>query len=229
MIKASARAYEGLRQEILAGTHAAGSWLREEELAASLGVSRTPVREALQRLQAEGLVELVPNRGAQVSPWSDTDLDDIFELRALLEGYAARRAAEAGSRELSGLLALCEEMEQRLENLDKQAYNEITELNLQFHRAVHLDSANRLLPGLLSGVIQVPLVRHTFHHYTPAELARSFAQHRELIEALGSGDGNWAESVMRSHVLAARASLRGASLRLAAIEGKTDAPGDGGL
>lgn len=221
VVKAGAEAYQHLRSQILAGEHPPGTWLREEELAASLGLSRTPVREALRRLHSEGLVDLFPGRGAQVPPWSDSDLDELFQLRALLEGYAARRAAET-RMPIDDLSGLCAAMEQQFLHLDDSGYNEITQLNLQFHSAVHLGSGNPWLPRLLSSVIQVPLVRHTFHHYTSNELSRSFAQHRELIEAVALGDGAWAESVMSTHVLAARASLRNAARNVHASSASDD-------
>ncbi|MST33366.1 GntR family transcriptional regulator, partial [Acidimicrobiaceae bacterium USS-CC1] len=106
-------AYTALRDGIARGEHAAGSRLREEDLAATLGLSRTPVREALRRLQAEGLVEVEPRRGALVATWSADELDEIFELRALVEGYGARRAAARVADAQVGLLEeLCEGMEE---------------------------------------------------------------------------------------------------------------------
>src|SRR5437867_6791605 len=90
---ASVAATELIRQAILDGRLEPGSRLKEEELARELGISRTPVREALLMLQAEGLVDAVPNRGAMVRVHTPEDLDDLYQLRALLEGYAARRAA----------------------------------------------------------------------------------------------------------------------------------------
>ncbi len=88
--------YEALREKIIKGEFAPGQRLREEILAEDLGVGRTPVREALRRLKGSGLVEIVANRGAQVIDVTDGDLEDTYELRALLEGFAARRAAEQG-------------------------------------------------------------------------------------------------------------------------------------
>lgn len=214
MAKASARVYQDLRDEILSGAHRAGGWLREEEVAAAQGVSRTPVREALRRLHAEGLVELTPNRGAQVARWEASDVDGVFEIRMLLEGYAARRAAASGRPDLDRLRTICDAMEGRLERLgdvefvDDDVYQEISELNLEFHGVVHLDANNKTLPGLVNNVIQVALVRYTVLQYPRSQLTRSFRQHRELVEAIAAGDEDWAEAVMRSHCLAARAFLR---------------------
>src|SRR5918994_7649165 len=90
---ASAAASEVIREAIIDGRLAPGQRLKEEELARELGMSRTPVREALLMLQSEGLVESIPRRGATVRSYAVGDLDDVYQLRALLEGYAARRAA----------------------------------------------------------------------------------------------------------------------------------------
>jgi DNA-binding GntR family transcriptional regulator len=205
--QAAARAYEDLRSAIIRGVHPAGTRLGETRLAQTLGLSRTPVRDALRRLEADGLVTLTPNRGAEVVRWSAEDFEEIFDVRGVLESHAARRAAERDRADVPRLRALCEEMESRLGRLDEQGYDEITRLNLEFHRAVHHAGGDRLLPDLLARVIEVPLVRRTFHQYTRPELERSFLQHRELVEAIAARDGDWAHAVMRAHVRAARHAL----------------------
>ncbi|WP_243793921.1 GntR family transcriptional regulator [Saccharopolyspora gloriosae] len=207
MSQAATRAYSELRQEILTGVRPAGTRLREEELAETFELSRTPVREALRRLEADGLVRLAPHRGAEVVRFEDEDVDELFDLRCLLESHAARRAAERGDTDVAALRELCERMEHLLHDLDDPGYDEITRLNMEFHRAVHRAGGRRLLPDLMSRVIDVPLVRRTFHQYTAAELDRSFAQHRELVDAIAAGDGEWAHAVMQSHLRAARTSL----------------------
>jgi DNA-binding GntR family transcriptional regulator len=92
MTQAADRAYSALRGGILDGRYGSGARLGEIEVADELGLSRTPVREALRRLGSEGLVEVQPRRGARVRAWSTQDLEETYELRALLEGLAARRA-----------------------------------------------------------------------------------------------------------------------------------------
>lgn len=212
MARAADAAYTAVRRQILEGRHPAGSWLREEEIAASTGVSRTPVREALQRLRAEGLVEILPNRGATVAnAWSAEQLDEIYDMRSLLEGYAARRAAErfsADSVDVPAMQELCRAMDAQLRRGGDESYDELTRLNLQFHSAVHQAASNRQVMELLGTVIQLPLVVRTMHRYTDRERTRSVGHHHELLEAILAQDGEWAESVMRAHVRAARASLR---------------------
>ncbi len=199
------RAYEAIRSGIFSGEHPAGSRLREEELAERIGVSRTPVREALRRLDAEGLVEFMPNRGAHVASWSDDDLREIFALRALLESFGARLAAARIDHEtLAGLRELCDAMDLALTGEGPDQVERVAELNNQFHQGVLAASGSNRLPLLLSSLVEAPLVYRTFRRYSAEQVARSMSHHRELLAALEIGDGEWAESVMRSHVLAAR-------------------------
>jgi DNA-binding GntR family transcriptional regulator len=206
MSQTATRVYDELRGEILGGRCEPGSRLREEELAERFGVSRTPVREALRRLEADGLAVVTPRRGAEVVRWRDEDIAELVELRALLEGQAARRAATGGGVDLVALSELCDRMEEHA-GVEGREADAITRLNLELHRAVHRASG-RLLPDLLARLIDVPVVRRTFHAYSEVELRRSFAQHRELIEAIATGDGDWAAAVMTAHIRAAGATLR---------------------
>jgi DNA-binding GntR family transcriptional regulator len=201
-------AYEAIRAGILTGDHPQGARLREEELADVLGVSRTPIREALRRLQADGLVELGVSRGAQVVSYTDADLEEIFDLRALIEPYAHGLAAETiDAASLDRLRELADGMEEQQHGTGERSRGRIAELNREFHSTIVRAAGSDRLVALLQQVVHVPIVHRTFHRYTPEALARSFEHHRELIDALTAGDRTWAESVMRSHVHAARAAL----------------------
>ncbi len=206
MSTASLRAYEEIRRRIFSGEYPAGVRLREDELSAALGVSRTPVREALRRLDAEGLVVNIPNRGAHVASWTGEELNDIFELRALLESYAARRAAtRLTAEELDRLQELTEQMDSCLDKLPSdEQYDLITRLNYEFHQGIMEAAGSQLLKSLTTSTIQIALMHRTFRRYSRRDLERSFGHHRELVEAFRVRDAVWAETVMRSHVLAAR-------------------------
>lgn len=207
---AADRAYAVVRGSILDGTFELGARLREEDLAARAGVSRTPVREALRRLAAEGFVAFEPNRGAQVASWTDDDLEEIFELRAMLEGHAAARTAtRARSAQLDAMAELAGRMEAAAADGSPPALDRIAEDNTAFHRTILRTAASPRLAAMLASVIVVPLVHRTFHRYTPAALRRSMHHHRELLAAFAAGDPDWARTVMRTHVLAARAELLG--------------------
>lgn len=207
-LSAAERAYEALRHGILDGTFELGARLPEEEVAARAGVSRTPVREALRRLEAEGFVTFAPNRGAQVASWTAHDLDEIFQLRALLESHAADRAApRITPAALAAMQDLADLMEADAERGTPRAIDRIAERNSAFHGTILAAADSPRLRALLETVIVMPIVHRTFHRYTPAALARSMHHHRELLAALELGDGAWAATVMRTHVLAARAVL----------------------
>lgn len=205
---AAEQAYDVVRDGILDGTFELGARLPEEDLAARAGVSRTPVREALRRLAAEGFVTFIPNRGAQVASWTDADLEEIFQLRALLEGHAAELAAgRITPTQLAAMRSLADEMEHAAERATPRALDSIAELNTEFHRTILEGADSPRVQALLGSVIVMPLVHRTFHRYTTAALARSMHHHRELLAAFDAADGAWAATVMRTHVLAARAVL----------------------
>ncbi|HYH22387.1 MAG TPA: GntR family transcriptional regulator [Azospirillum sp.] len=201
-------AYQALRAGIIDGRYPAGSPLREITLAAEIGVSRTPIREALRRLDAEGLVDLVPNSGATVCAWTPQDYEEIFTLRALLESHAAERAAtRITPSELDALAALCDAMDAAAQDGQPDRADRIAALNDRFHKGLLGAARSRRLGDLLGALVEMPLVLRTYHRYGEEELRRSLAHHREIVAALRTGDGVWASSVMRAHVLAAQAAL----------------------
>jgi DNA-binding GntR family transcriptional regulator len=208
---AADQAYLLIREQILSGDRAGGTWLREGELADSIGVSRTPVREALRRLTAEGLVNYERNRGVQVAAWSVRDLDEIFSLRSVLEPWGCRLAATTGLADIVLLSELASEMDQVAPSGHPTDVNRLTDLNNQFHRAILEAADNTRLTSVISSVIQVPLVYRTFSRYTPEALRRSLAHHHELVSALQAQDPDWSESIMTSHVRAAWHSLLAAA------------------
>ncbi len=205
---AADHAYRLIRDEILAGRRAGGEWLRESEMAEWTGVSRTPVREALRRLTAEGLVRYERHRGVQVQNWSVRDMDEIFSLRSVLEPWGCRLAALSGTVDIAELDDLAHRMDAQAPDGRPADVDKLTELNNTFHRTVLAGADNTRLSTVISSVIQLPLVWRTFSRYTPDALRRSLAHHHELVAALAARDPDWAESVMRSHVRAAWHTIR---------------------
>jgi len=196
---ATSLAYSTIREQILAGELTGGQRLREDELATMIGVSRTPVREALRSLAAEGLLRYERNRGVRVESWTPKDLEEVYGLRSLLEPYATALAATSGQLDLVELARLADEMDEAVVQ-PRLDINRITEINNQFHDTIMEGSGNQRLRMLVNSIVQVPTVRRTFALYTPEDLRRSAAHHRELVESLHSGDPVWAESVMRAHM-----------------------------
>jgi DNA-binding GntR family transcriptional regulator len=208
MSKSVEHAYESIRLEILSGAIMPGERLREEDLVKRIGVSRTPIREALRRLEADGYTVVEANRGATVASHSKRDVDEIYGLRALLEGHAARRAA---TRITPAQLEQMEEINAQIDALTRQSNLTETqqqlrriELNQAFHQIVLDACDNARLAGLIRQLAQVALSAQTFAHYGPKDLVRSSDHHEELIRALRSGHPDWSEATMRSHVHNAR-------------------------
>ena len=204
----SLRVFERLRRLILDGEYAPNERLIEEQLAERLGVSRTPVRQALTMLESEGLVEIAPNRGAVVCSFGVEEVGDIYDLRAVLEGHAARRAAsriEAGElvrmRELAGEMeGLCDrEFAGREEEIRL-----LVALNNEFHGIIITASRNKRLGRLVRRTVEVPLVFKAFFWYGPHERLISNHYHRQLLGALQAGDAERAGIVMREHVYEGR-------------------------
>lgn len=199
---ASASAGEVIGEAILDGRLEAGQRLKESELAEQLGLSRTPVREALLLLHAEGLVELTPNRGARVRTFEIDELEDLYELRALLEGFAARKAALAISpAKLKLLKASCIRFE-KLRAMD-DAVGLVKE-NRIFHNTILEAAGSDRLTFMVRKVVQLPLVYRSFIWYSPDQRLISEHYHKQLVRAFETHDAERAELIMAEHVLEAR-------------------------
>ncbi|ALE93874.1 hypothetical protein AOC05_01015 [Arthrobacter alpinus] len=179
-----------------------GAWLREKTLAESIGVSRTPIREAIKRLAAEGLVEISRNKGAQVVSFSAGDIADLYDVRAGFEPHAALLSVpHLTDVDVERLELLANQME---EAVRAGRHNELSALNGAFHGIFVELCGNRHLSIALRAILRPTMVAHTFMSYTPEELKRSMQHHAELVAAAKARDGEWAEAVMRVHILAAR-------------------------
>ena len=207
MSGAVARAYEIIKTEISAGRLAANSRLRETKLAELTGVSRTPVREALRLLEVDGFVENNPNTGAHVAVWSEGELQEITDLRALLEGFGAGVAAtRITDAEISELERLEEKMEGVVEEAASDFLVQLSETNKAFHLAIVEATGNRRLIANIHSVVHGPLVLRKFSVLSNSQIQRSLAHHREIISALKLGDRDWATAIMRNHILAGRSA-----------------------
>ena len=203
MSRATNRAYEAIRSMILSGELPAGSQLVEEALAERCGVSRTPVREALRRLESDLLVIRNDTKRSFVADWSLNDVKDAFDLRAILEGEAARRAAERMS---NTALQQLQDANLRISRAIQKPNPDVTgflDANRDFHAGILEIAGSRRLASLLGALIEQPVVWRTAHHYSREALSRSHDEHEELIAAFSRRDGAWAEVVMRGHILRA--------------------------
>lgn len=214
---ASVVATEVIREAILDGRLPPGRRLKEEELAQELGISRTPVREALLMLQAEGLVDAAPNRGATVRSHSADDLTDLYQLRALLEGYAARLAATR----LSGdTIAALRDSCTRFEALvgDEADMSALVKENLFFHQTILDGAGSARLNAMVRQVIELPLVYRSYIWYSRGQQRISAHYHSQITRALEARDCERAELVMKEHVFEARDLLLAHWRELEAVE-----------
>jgi DNA-binding GntR family transcriptional regulator len=200
MSRASDRAYEQIKRMILSGDLPSGAQIREEHLAENCGVSRTPVRDALRRLEAETFVRRSESQRCFVAEWSLDDVEEAFQLRGMLEGHAAKRAAERISwdqleRLRSQNRALGEAI--RVDRPDVPAF---LEHNRQFHAIITDAAASDRLAGMLARIVEQPVVLRTALQYDRDNLLRSHHEHEELLAAFERRDGVWAEAVMASHI-----------------------------
>jgi len=199
--------YRMLRERILNGGLSPGCRLIEEELAEQMNVSRTPVREALQRLKIEGLAVEARNRGYEVASMELEDIDGALEIRRLLECYAARRAAARITEdELGNLQRICEKEREYLRDDPSPFLDELISLNRDFHHQIGVSAKNptlSLVLLLLSGEL-------TYQIFALGSLEniRIFAKsHNRLVDALKRHDPNAAESEAAFHIDLARKVL----------------------
>jgi DNA-binding GntR family transcriptional regulator len=199
---ASVAATELIRKAIVDGRLEPGRRLKEEELARELGISRTPVREALLVLQTEGLIDSAPNRGASVRTYDPEEIEEMYGLRALLEGHAAHRAALRITAAEIGRLHASNRRFARLRIAD-----DLTELiaeNLAFHQTVLDAAGSPRLSELVRKAIELPLVYRSYFWYSPEQKLISDHYHQQLTHALEEHDAERAELIMKEHVFEAR-------------------------
>jgi DNA-binding GntR family transcriptional regulator len=200
---ADSSAYEQLTSLIRHGEFSGGEALRAARLAELIGQSRTPIREALSRLAAEGIVELLPNRGARLAALSADDIREIFMMRSLVEpcaaGLAAQRASEEDLRKMNSTLDALESLG---DDADVESES-FSKLNLMFHEAVIDAARSDMLRSVYRLIRKEPLVHQTsFTNWVDPR--RAAYQHRDILDALKCHNARWAEAAMFSHIEMAR-------------------------
>jgi DNA-binding GntR family transcriptional regulator len=221
MTAASDRAVHQLRERILGGEYSPGERLGEVELAEKLGVSRTPVREALRRLAAEGLVDITTNKGARVIEYPRQELDHIFQIRAHVEGLAARVAAETASA--ADIDRLDEIALVLKDHSEAGRLGEVHRLNADYHSTLNSLAGSSVVTASVGQLVHASVLLRTLHSFDEPARKRSANHHLEIVAALRARDPDWAEAVMHAHLLSARASLLGPRPRAAGATTKETA------
>ncbi len=193
------RVFNKLREDILAGKYSQNDELKETSIGLELGVSRTPVREALRQLELEGLVNIIPNKGAYVNGISEKDIHDIYIIRSYLEGLCARWACDYITQEQIDAL---EEVVYLSEfHIKKEHHEQIVELDNKFHQLIYEASGSKILDHILSD----------FHHYvqrirkitlsSDLRAVNSNKEHAAILEAIRQRDGQKAEDLAHEHIM----------------------------
>lgn len=184
-----------LKKALFSGEYKSGDELSLTEIAERLGVSRTPVREAFQTLESEGLIELRMNKGAIVKPIDEKYITDHYEMRILLESEAAKRAAERGMPDADMLLEKLKALQERMENVSSEEYEDV---NFAVHSAIWTAADNVRLYKFLSSLWNGPSVGFTapkLDHYI-----KSTAEHIAILEAIKAKNAKKAQKEMAAHI-----------------------------
>jgi len=198
-VPARERTYENLKKQLLSGRFEPGERLTEEHLAAKLGVSRTPVREALHKLEREGLVKRLEKRGFCVSSDSREEMEELFEIRSILEGYALRCVCDAiGDDNLTHLETFITDAESAL---DSEEIDRIFHINTKFHDTLHgLVSHKPRLHDLMADLRKYVLRYRKGTLHTLEGAKRAVEGHRKIMLALRLKDPDLCERIMREHI-----------------------------
>lgn len=191
--------FRKIKEDILNGRYKENEELREATLGKELGVSRTPVREALRQLQLEGLVEIIPNRGAFVKGITAKDVEDIYNIRARLEGLCAQMAVRFISKEqldhLTEIILLAKFYEKQ------EDYAHLAAMDSQFHEVLYEACGSKMLQNLLTDYHQYVhrVRRHSLEHHERAE--KSTLEHEGILNAIRMKDAELADELATKHIL----------------------------
>jgi DNA-binding GntR family transcriptional regulator len=200
MSRASDRAYAKIRAHLLSGEVQPNEQLTEDQLAQITGVSRTPVREAVRRLEDELLLVRSDTKRLFVADWSRDDVEEMFALRQMLECHAAERAAERLTR---AQIARLESLNRTLKDAIEKPLPDVAsflDANRAFHEVIVDAAKSPRLGQLLAKLIEAPVVLRTARTYSLENLRQSARDHDELIAAFAARDADWARAVMGSHL-----------------------------
>lgn len=196
------RVFQKLREDILSGVYKEHEELREITIGEELGVSRTPVREALRQLELEGLVTIIPNKGAYVTGITPKDVYDIYKIRSMLEGVCARWATEHITEkqieELEEVLLLSEF---HLQKKGEEKAEQVTELDGKFHKVLYEASDSRILEHVLSDFHKYVQMARALSVGEKNRAQKSVQEHREILEAIRNRDEDLAEELANRHIL----------------------------
>ncbi|MBS6280352.1 MAG: GntR family transcriptional regulator [Lachnospiraceae bacterium] len=196
------KVFQRLREDILSGVYQENDELREVSIGEELGVSRTPVREALRQLELEGLVTIVPNKGAYVKGITKKDVHDIYKIRSLLEGLCAKWATEhITDQQIEELEEIVLLSEFHLKKQGQGKAKQVSDLDGKFHKVLYEASNSRILEHVLSDFHKYVKMARTMSVGEKERAEKSIDEHRAILEAIRKKDANLAEQLANQHIM----------------------------
>ena len=196
------RVFQKIREDILTGVYKEHDELREVSIGEELGVSRTPVREALRQLELEGLVTIVPNKGAYVTGITPQDVHDIYKIRSLLEGLCARWATEhITGRQIEELEEIILLSEFHLRKKSAEQAEQVSELDGKFHKVLYEASNSRILEHVLSDFHKYVQMARMMSVGAKDRAERSIEEHSYILKAIKDKDPDKAEWLANQHIM----------------------------
>lgn len=197
----SGRVFQKIRNDILNGTYKEHDELKENTLGKELGVSRTPVREALRQLELEGLVSIVPNKGAYVTGITSKDVSDIYAIRSMLEGLCARWAthniSEAQLDELEEIILLSEF---HMKKEGSTSADQVTEMDGKFHTILYDACNSKMLSHVLADFHKYVQLTRKFSIVSEERARKSVREHKQILRAIRDRDADLAEQLANEHI-----------------------------
>lgn len=205
----SSRVFQKIRDGILEGKYKEHDELRENTIGKELGVSRTPVREALRQLELEGLVTIIPNKGAYVTGISSKDVRDIYMVRSMLEGLCARWATENITEEqLDELEEIIFLSEFHIKKEGKSNTDQVTALDGKFHAVLYEASNSRILSHILTDFHKYVLMARKSSIVSEERARKSIREHKQILRAIRDKDADLAEQLANEHILHVMQNLK---------------------
>jgi DNA-binding GntR family transcriptional regulator len=199
------KVFNHILEGILSGRFRAGDSLVETTLAKEIGVSRTPVREAIRQLEREGLVYSIPNKGVFVNGLSKKDVEDIYRIRSLNEGLAVKLAAERMDeeqrRQLEETAALMEYY------TEKNNMEQVAKLDIRFHTLIYESSKSKVLGHILSTLLVYVQQARLGSLKAPQRAQKALKEHKAILDEIFAGNGDQAEALMQEHIKGAMMNL----------------------
>lgn len=207
-MNATEQAYHIIRNDILTGKLEEGERLTETRLSDDLGLSRTPIREAIGRLTLEGFIERDKGYTTRVAYFPEDEAEQIYEIRRLVECYSVQRAARLATPEdIAKLRAIHTAMKEDTPPKDQAAYQRLAAANEDFHHTIVTAARSPRLTALMATALDVSMVVRTYSMFSQKDLQRSLNHHEEIIQAIEAGAAEWASSIMSAHLLAGAARV----------------------